>query len=135
MDDNGMLEKPFATKTRKLTISNISKAIQSSSIWKGRNEKALEAIDIHRRIRNLVAHFAVRRFPTEDAYIFMTKSSADFKQVFGALPASDALLYGVTESAQMAGLIPVLEGLVSWSSKVANDLSSPTEMPPRTEMI
>jgi hypothetical protein len=84
-----------------------------------------DQIELHRRARNLVAHFVVRRFPAEDAFIFMTMSAADFEQVYGVLPGRDSMLFGVTDAAQMSGIIPVLQGLISWCSKLPGNLSQP----------
>jgi hypothetical protein len=86
-------------------------------------------IERHRRERNLVAHFIARRFPTENAYIFMTKSADDFEQVHRTLPPAGVMLYGVIDADQLAGIIPVLEGLLSWLSKFPKDLSTPIEVP------
>ncbi|WP_158670676.1 hypothetical protein [Bradyrhizobium guangdongense] len=74
-------------------------------------------------MRNLVAHFVARRFVSEDAYIFVTMSAADFEQVYGVLPDADNMLFGVTDAARMRGIIPELRGLSSWCSKLPGDLS------------
>jgi len=55
----------------------------------------------------------------------MTMSASDFEQVYGVLPGSDIMLFGVTDAAQMRGIIPVLQGLVSWCSKLPSNLSQP----------
>lgn len=62
MDKQGMFKEPWAGKTQKLTMAQVSEAIQSSPVWTGSNKFALEEIENNRRIRNLVAHFVVRRF-------------------------------------------------------------------------
>jgi len=31
-------------------------------------------------MRNLIAHFAIRRFPNDDAFLFIAKSARDFKK-------------------------------------------------------
>lgn len=126
MDKNGMLQVPWAGKTQKLTEADVSKAIQSSPIWSGSNKFALEQIDKHRRMRNLVAHFVVRRFPDDEAFVFMTKSAADYKRVYGELPANiDVMLYGVIDAQQIRNIIPELERLLKWSAEVLRDLSQP----------
>jgi len=126
MDKNGMLQAPWAGKAQKLSEADVLKAIQSSPIWSGPNKFALEQIESHRRVRNLVAHFVVRRFPDDDAFIFMTKSAADYKRVYGELPANvDAMLYGVLDAQQLRGLVPELEKLLKWATEVLRDLSRP----------
>jgi len=129
MDNNGMLSDSWTGKTTKLNMYKVTQAIRSSKIWNDGHAAAFNAIEEHRRVRNLVAHFIVRRFPAEDAYIFMTKSAADFEQVYGALPEPDNMLFGVTDAVQMRGIIPVLLGLISWCSKLPGDLSRPIQRP------
>lgn len=125
MDNSGMLSAPWKGKTAKLNMFKVTKAISSSSIWNENHNVAFEQIELHRRARNLIAHFVVRRFPTEDAYIFMTMSSSDFEQVYGVLPQRDSMLYGVVDAAELRGIVPVLQGLISWCSKLPGNLSAP----------
>jgi hypothetical protein len=126
MDKQGMFKEPWAGKTQKLTMAQVAEAIQSSPIWTGPNKFALEEIENYRRMRNLVAHFIVRRFPENDAYVFMTKSAIDYRRVYGQLPVGiDAMLYGVLDAEQLRGLVPVLDGLLKWAAQVLRDLSRP----------
>ena len=125
MDGNGMLPPPWEGKTAKLNMYKVTQAIRSSKIWNEGHIIGFEQIELHRRARNLVAHFVIRRFRTEDAFIFMTMSAADFEQVYGVLPGPDSMLFGVIDAAQMRGIIPVLQGLVSWCSKLPSNLSQP----------
>ena len=125
MDNDGMLSAPWEGKTAKLNMYRLTQAIRSSSIWNENHNVAFDQIELHRPARNLVAHFVIRRFPTEDAFIFMTMSSSDFEQVYGVLPQRDSMLYGVVDAAQMRGIIPVLQGLISWCSKLPGNLSEP----------
>lgn len=128
MDKQQMFKEPWAGKTQKLTMEQVSQAIQSSPIWVASNKFALERIDSHRRVRNLVAHFLIRRFPRDDAFIFMTKSALDYKRVYNVLPSDiDAMLYGVLDAAQLSAIVPELEGLLKWATQVLGDLSRPVE--------
>jgi hypothetical protein len=125
MDNDGMLSAPWKGKTAKLNMYKVTQAIRSLKIWNESHIVGFDQIELHRRARNLVAHFVVRRFPAEDAFIFMTMSAADFEQVYGVLPGRDSMLFGVTDAAQMSGIIPVLQGLISWCSKLPGNLSQP----------
>lgn len=125
MDNDGMLAARWKGKTAKLTMYKLSQAIRSSNIWNESHNIGFDQIELYRRARNLVAHFVIRRFPTEDAFIFMTMSSSDFEQVYGVLPERDSMLYGVVDAEQMRGIIPVLQGLTSWCSKLPGNLSQP----------
>jgi len=43
----------------------------------------IEVIDTTRRQRNLVGHFAGKRFPKHDVYVFVSKSEKDARKVLG----------------------------------------------------
>ena len=64
MDKKRMVEALWTGKTQRLSEVDLLKAIQ---IWIRSNRFTLEQIEKHRRVRNLVAHFVVRRFPDDDA--------------------------------------------------------------------
>jgi hypothetical protein len=130
MDKHGMLKEPWAGKTQKLTMADVAAAIQLSPIWTGSIKSALEQIETCRRFRNLVSHFVVRRFPEEDAYVFMTKSAIDYRRVYGELPEGiDAVLFGVLDAEQLRGMVPKLEGLWKWAAQVLSDAISPRSEP------
>ncbi|WP_029079824.1 hypothetical protein [Bradyrhizobium sp. th.b2] len=125
MDEAGMLAPEWKGKTPKLNMYKLNRAIQSAEIWNDGQLFAFASIEEHRRVRNLVAHFIARRFPSENAYLFMTKSAADFEQVYGTSAPTGTMLYGVTDADQLAGIVPILKGLLSWLSKLPKDLSTP----------
>ncbi len=70
-------------KGEKLPISDVDKVIRAMPGWDQKNILALERIERYRGLRNLLAHFAARRFPNDDAYLFVTKSARDYRQQFG----------------------------------------------------
>jgi hypothetical protein len=117
MDNHGMLPAPWKGKKATLNMYRIVEAIRSSDIWIEEDISNFEQIELHRPAR-VVAHFIVRRIPTEDAFIFMTMSPADYELVFGVLPEKDSMLYGIADAAQMRATIPILQVLVSWCSRL-----------------
>ncbi|WP_316169379.1 hypothetical protein [Bradyrhizobium sp. SZCCHNRI1058] len=126
MDQNGLVASEWRGRTAKISnMYELNRAICSGQFWNEGHRSAFAAIEEHRRARNLVAHFIARRFPNENAFIFMTKSASDFKQVYGVHPSDGTMLYGVTDAEQLAGLIPVLKGILSWLSRLPKDLSTP----------
>jgi|SRR6185295_18186902 len=127
MDGKGMLLDPWKGKTAKLNMYKTTKAIRSWKAWEEEQIAAFDDIEYYRPVRNLLAHFVIRRFPTEDAFLFMTKSAADFEQVYNTRPPADNMLYGVVDAEQMRGSIPVLKDLVSWCSKLPGDLNNPLD--------
>lgn len=128
MDDGGMLEPSFKGKVRSFSIKRVSDAILSSQIWSEPNRFAFERINDRRRLRNLVAHFVAKRFVDEDAFIFMTKSAADFEQVYGMKPEPNHMLYGIIDATQVTNAIPEIEGLLRWAEKLPRSLSTPVDI-------
>jgi hypothetical protein len=61
------------------------------------NALALRRIKEFRKLRNLLGHFAVKRFPAEDALVFVTKSAADYKRVLGAAPDPGVVMTAVAD--------------------------------------
>jgi hypothetical protein len=125
MDDRGMLA-PEWNKTAKLNTYKVNQAIRSAVFWTEDQLSDFADIEKHRRARNLVAHFIARRFPTENAYLFMTKSAADFEQVYGTPPPKGVMLYGVIDADQLAGILPAIKGLAGWLSKLPQNFSTLT---------
>ena len=91
-------ELPASAKGKKaayLSIGQVEEAVQAiPEISDQKNLFALARIREFRGMRNLLAHFAGRRFPTEDALIFITKSVPDFKRVHGTEPARRGCAHG-----------------------------------------
>jgi hypothetical protein len=125
MDDNGKLGSEWAGKVARLSITDVMKAIRSSSEWHESHVVAFDRIEENRKLRNMLAHFVVLRFPNDDAYIFTTKSPYDFKRVFGVFPELNQMAYSVADAAQMRELVPMIEGLVKWVAQVPAELSNP----------
>jgi hypothetical protein len=129
MDEQGLLSKPWKGSIATQNISTVSREVQSNQMWNESHRVAFERMDLHRRVRNLLAHFMVRRFPGEEAFVFITKSAADFKQVYGKLPLTEDMLFGVIDAAELYGLIPELRNLLTWVSGLPRDLSNPIDPP------
>jgi hypothetical protein len=127
MDDHGMLPPPYEGKARTLSIKRTTDAIMSSPIWSGPNRAALERINEHRRLRNLIAHFVAKRFVNEDAFIFMTKSVADYEQVYGEKPEKNQMLYGIIDASQVHGVTPEMTRLLRWAQNLPRELSKPLD--------
>jgi hypothetical protein len=96
-------------------------------VWKGKSgrmpigdlENMLEAMpemapDNVVAIQYLLAHFAVRRFPNDDAFVFVTKSSPDFKRVMGTEPEPGMVMASVADAQQLRDLAKMLDRLMVW---------------------
>ena len=96
-DDNNMLRRPWKAK---LTMTDIEKAVMSLD-WSAENLGALEMIAKYRGLRNMLAHFMVRRFPYEDAFLFVAIKASDYERQLGIKPGKGQLLSAVVDVDQI----------------------------------
>lgn len=129
MDSQGMLEPPYKGKVTRMSIKRTTDAIMSSPMWQPSHRLAFEHINEGRQLRNLIGHFIAKRFVTEDAFLFMTKSADDYEQVYGQPPKPDRMLYGIIEAAQVYRSIPRMKKTLEWAEKLPRDLSKPLGPP------
>lgn len=119
VDDAGELTTIGKGKAGMLTIADVEKAIQTvPEIYQGTNKVAIDRIIDLRGLRNLLAHFAVRRFPNDDAFLFTTKSVRDFRREIGRDPEPDAALTAIVEVPQVRDAIKEVERLLTWLAQV-----------------
>jgi len=110
----GLLKEPWKSKVDSLNAGEVADAIQSLSCWDDEGRKALKEIEELRGLRNMVAHFAIRRFPSEDAFIFIAKSARDYKRQFGNDPEPGAILTAIADCEQMCGVLKHVEHVQNW---------------------
>jgi hypothetical protein len=65
-----------------------------------------------------------KRFPTEDAFVFVTKSAADYKRVLGAEPDPGVVMTAVADLDQLRNVCRIIEDIQHWLSAATNDLES-----------
>jgi hypothetical protein len=116
------LPKRWLGKTARMPIGDIETIIQAIPDWAPNNVFAFTRIKEFRKVRNLMAHFAVRRFPNEDAFVFITKSAPDFKRVIGHEPEPGMAMTGVVDVGQVRDVIKVIDGLLSWLSQATREV-------------
>jgi hypothetical protein len=116
-DRVGLMPPPWKGKVANLNITDTEKAILSLPEWSEQNIYALNGIVELRGMRNLAAHFAIRRFPAEEAFLFLTKSARDYKREFGGNPEPGMLFTGIVDREQFKGAFKHVEGLQVWLSK------------------
>jgi hypothetical protein len=121
-DEKGMLEPPWKGKAPDLRTSDLAAAVQSLECWEEKGRKALEEVEELRKFRNLAAHFAVRRFPNEDAFLFVAKSKRDYRRVFGEDPPPGAALTSVVDCAQIRGALKHVEHVQNWLATATANL-------------
>jgi hypothetical protein len=129
LDHTGKVDDKWKGKTANLTMADAATAVQSSPIWPEEAVKALKEIELLRGLRNLMAHFMVRRFPNDDALVFVAKSTRDFKQQFNTLPELGQSLNAVMDGPQIQIYLKRIETLQKWISTASPALEK-TLMPP-----
>jgi len=129
LDHTGKVDEKWKGKTTNLTMADAAAAVQSSRIWPEEALKALKEIELLRGLRNLMAHFMVRRFPNDDALVFVAKSTRDFKQQFDTLPELGQSLNAVMDGPQIQIYLKRIETLQNWISTASPALEK-TLMPP-----
>jgi hypothetical protein len=123
-DFGGALEKPWKGKTAKLTITELESAVLSVTGWSEPNLLALTQIRELRGLRNLMAHFAIRCFPKDDAFLFVTKSARDFKREFGADPAPGAAMTAMVERQAAREAVLQIEKLHTWLARATPQIEA-----------
>lgn len=121
-DSAGLLQPPWKGKSRKLNMADVAKAALAMLPWPDQNLNALTRIEELRGLRNLVAHFAIRRFPNDDAFVFIGKSEKDYKKHFEGEQAPDVSVTAVLDGPILAGVVGELETLQNWLAKATADL-------------
>ena len=114
----GVLREPWTGKVRKLNITDAEAAVVSLPDWSEANKTALAQITERRGLRNLIAHFAVRRFPDDDAFLFFTKSDRDFKRLNGTDPDPGMIMTAIVEGQQVVDGFRHIRDLQMWLAKV-----------------
>jgi hypothetical protein len=77
----------------------------------------LEEIGRCRSYRNLLSHFAGKRYPGEDVYVFASKSDKDARQALGRDLAKHHVHFAVAGRPELFQLEPLLNGHQDWLSK------------------
>jgi len=115
-----LLPEEWREKASKLDSAQLAKAIWETPVWAGPEDDvaALKELEELRLLRNLVAHFMVRRFPNDDAYLFVTKSARDYKRAFGAEPALGVAMTAIVECQQVKGALHRIEYIHNWLAQV-----------------
>lgn len=118
----GLLADPLRSKADNLDAKEVAVAIQSLKCWDDEGRKTLKEIEELRGARNLMAHFTIRRFPTEDAFICIAKSARDYKRQFGRDPAAGEILTAVVDCQQLRDTLKHVEHVQNWLAKATPNL-------------
>ena len=124
LDHAKALPAAWLGKTGKMHLSDVETILETAPDIAPNNALALRRIKEFRKLRNLLAPFAVKRFPTEDALVFVTKSAADYKRVLGAEPDPGVVMTAVADLGQIREVCRMIEEMQHWLSAATNDLEN-----------
>ncbi|MBI2716538.1 MAG: hypothetical protein HYX37_19150 [Rhizobiales bacterium] len=114
LDHENLLPTRWKGKSGSIPIGDVETILESMPELTSNNVIAFQRIKQGRTLRNLLAHFAIRRFPDEDAYVFVTKYAPDFKRVLGHDPEPGMVMASVADAVQIRDLRKMLEGVMQW---------------------
>ena len=126
-DAAGLLQPPWKGKSKRLNMADTATAAAGMLPWPEQNKAAFEKIEYLRGLRNLVAHFAIRRFPNEDAFVFMGQSDKDYKKHFGGEAPPWVSVTAVLDGPILPGVIQEIEELQKWLAKATSDIEKQLE--------
>ena len=124
LDHAKALPTAWLGKTARMRLSDVETVLETAPDISPNNALALQRIKEFRKLRNLLAHFAIKRFPTEDALVFITKDSSDYKKVLGAEPDPGVVMAAVAELRQVRDVCRMIEEIQHWLSSATNDIEN-----------
>lgn len=69
----------------------------------------------------MLAHFAIRRFPTENAFVCLASSAKDFERQLGVKPPRGALLNAVLDVDHIYQALKHIEDVQLWLAQATAD--------------
>jgi hypothetical protein len=117
LDHAKMGPEKWRGRTGKMPMGEVEAFMRSMRDMTPQNQLAFDDMKEMRKVRNLLAHFAVRRFPTEDAFVLVTKDERDFERILGHKPASGAAMTNVLDADQLRRMVKPLDNLAAWVAK------------------
>lgn len=122
-DDAGLLQPPRKGRSKKLRMTEVEEAVRTMVPWPQNALGALNRITELRCLRNLVAHFAVRRFPDDDAFFFMGKSASDYRQIFGGEAEDGSMLTAALDAKVLPAALEEVRNLQIWLAGAASEMA------------
>jgi hypothetical protein len=114
------IQPPWKGKSARLTIEQTEQAVKSLD-WSDANQGALAKISKFRGLRNMLAHFVLRRFPKEDAFVCAAISARDYEKQLGVKPVPGAVLTAVLDHDQVKEAVKHIEHVQLWLARVTSE--------------
>lgn len=113
-DSANLLLPSWKGKGSTLNMAQTAIAVRTAPVWALGDTEVLEEVEEHRRMRNMFAHCAVRRFPQDDALVFFYRNSADFQKIFGEAAPMGTFMTMPTDVAPLKEAVRRLEKHQTW---------------------
>jgi hypothetical protein len=124
-DHAGLLPAKWKDRAMDLDIGQVEEAVQATPVWAGPDDvEVLKALAALRPSRNLLAHFTIRRFPDDDAFLFVTKNAKDYERVLGKKPANFMSMTAIVERDALLTVLKQTEHILGWVAKVAAEFEN-----------
>jgi len=117
-----LLEHQWKRASHDFSIGEVERAVKSARCWSKEERKRFEELFEFRSLRNLITHFTMRRFPTEDAFVFMSKSARDFKERIGFSPERYMSLTYEMDISDIKERLSKAHHLANWMIQATNNL-------------
>jgi hypothetical protein len=122
LDHDDILPAAWKGRSGRMPVGDIETVLETMPEMSAPNVMAIQRIRENRKLRNLLAHFAVRRFPTEDAFVFVTKSAADYKRILGTEGTPGVVMASVADAQQLRDVFKMLDGLMVWVGQATKQI-------------
>jgi hypothetical protein len=111
----GVLPAKWCGHEGKLDAEKLAQAVWETPVWKGQHDvAALRRLEEMRKVRNLVAHFAVRRFPNDNAFVFITKNRREYKRVMGHEGEPGQAMTAIVECDSVLKALKEIQRVYDW---------------------
>jgi hypothetical protein len=126
-DKANLLDKRWGGNTARMTMADAARAVQSSSMWTGPLAymlPVLKEIEEHRAVRNLLAHCAIRRFPEDDALLFIFKSRRDYIEMYNQEPPDFTALGTAMDCGDIRKIVERVDALQGQLAEITAELEN-----------
>lgn len=122
LDHENILPTKWKGKSGKLPVSDLETIVEALPDMSPANILAIQHVREFRKFRNLLAHFAIKKIPNEDGFVFVTKDEKDFKRVLGESGKPGQAMASVADGGQLRGMIKLLDGVQMWLAQATKDI-------------
>ena len=122
LDHENMLPERWKGKSGRLPVGDLETIVEAMPDMSPPNIFALQRIREGRKLRNLLAHLAIKKIPNEDGFVFVSKDEQDFKTILDSTPTPGQVMVSVADGQQLRNMIKMLDGAQMWLAQATKDI-------------